>query len=128
MGEFNVNKNDGSLEQTAGMPSEYPADNVMMSDGVTSVEDAVDDINNEFDGLSAQLNSNPQNFTAENQNTFVTPQILAVYDAVNSGGWSTLIVSGRTSAHLNQIIINSTFIAVRGYESGVWSAWVKKTL
>lgn len=42
MGEFNVNKSDGSLEQTAGMPSEYPATQVMMSDGVTSVEDALD--------------------------------------------------------------------------------------
>ena len=42
MGEFNVNKSDGSLEQTAGMPSEYPASQVMMSDGVTSVEDALD--------------------------------------------------------------------------------------
>lgn len=42
MGEFNVNKSDGSLEQTAGMPSEYPATQVMLSDGVTSVEDALD--------------------------------------------------------------------------------------
>ena len=43
MGEFNVNKSDGSLEQTAGMPSEYPATQVMMSDGVTSVEDALNE-------------------------------------------------------------------------------------
>ena len=42
MGEFNVKKSDGSLEQTAGMPETYPADQVMMSDGVTSVEDALD--------------------------------------------------------------------------------------
>lgn len=46
MGEFNVNKSDGSLEQTAGMPSEYPATQVMMSDGVTSVEEAVDELKN----------------------------------------------------------------------------------
>lgn len=44
MGEFNVNKSTGGLEQTAGMPSEYPATQVMLSDGVTSVEDAVDEI------------------------------------------------------------------------------------
>ena len=44
MGEFNVNQSDGSLEQTAGMPETYPADQVMMSDGVTSVEDALDDL------------------------------------------------------------------------------------
>jgi len=44
MGEFNVNKSDGSLEQTAGMPSEYPATQVMLSDGVTSVEDKVDEL------------------------------------------------------------------------------------
>jgi hypothetical protein len=43
MGEFNVNKTDGSLEQTAGMPSEYPATQVMLSDGETSVEEALDD-------------------------------------------------------------------------------------
>lgn len=42
MGEFNVNKSDGSLEQTAGMPSEYPATQVMLSDGVTSVENRLD--------------------------------------------------------------------------------------
>ena len=42
MGEFNVNKSDGSLEQTAGMPSEYPASQVMFSDGVTSVVNAFD--------------------------------------------------------------------------------------
>lgn len=41
MGEFNVNKSDGSLDPTAGMPETYPADQVMMSDGVTSVEDVV---------------------------------------------------------------------------------------
>lgn len=40
MGEFNINKSDGSLEQTAGMPDTYPAEQVMMSDG-TSVEDAI---------------------------------------------------------------------------------------
>lgn len=43
MGEFNVNKSDGSLEQTAGMPETYPAEQVMMSDGVTSVEEKLDD-------------------------------------------------------------------------------------
>lgn len=42
MGEFNVNKSDGSLDPTAGMPETYPADQVMMSDGTTSVEDAID--------------------------------------------------------------------------------------
>ena len=44
MGEFNINKSDGSLNPTAGMPDTYPAEQVMMSDGVTSVEDAVDEV------------------------------------------------------------------------------------
>lgn len=48
MGEFNVNKNDGSLEQTAGMPDTYPATQVMMSDGETSVEDALDGLAEAF--------------------------------------------------------------------------------
>lgn len=43
MGEFNVNKSDGSLEQTAGMPSEYPATQVMLESG-DSVEDAIDEL------------------------------------------------------------------------------------
>lgn len=30
MGEFNVNKTTGGLEQTAGMPDTYPATQVMM--------------------------------------------------------------------------------------------------
>lgn len=51
MGEFNVNKSDGSLEQTAGMPDTYPAEQVMMSDGVTSVEDALDDVKSGLTGL-----------------------------------------------------------------------------
>jgi hypothetical protein len=41
MGEFNVNKSDGSLNQTAGMPDTYPATQVMMPDGVTSVEERI---------------------------------------------------------------------------------------
>lgn len=41
MGEFNVDKTTGGLNPTAGMPDTYPADQVMMSDGETSVEDAL---------------------------------------------------------------------------------------
>lgn len=44
MGEFNVNKTTGGLNPTAGMPDTYPAEQVMMSDGVTSVEEAVDGV------------------------------------------------------------------------------------
>ena len=43
MGEFNVNKTTGELNPTAGMPETYPAEQVMMSDGTTSVEDAMGD-------------------------------------------------------------------------------------
>ena len=56
MGEFNVNKSDGSLNPTAGMPDTYPATQVMMSDGVTSVEDAVDAVaNNSWVTLNANV-------------------------------------------------------------------------
>lgn len=44
MGEFNVDKTTGDLIPTAGMPETYPATQVMMSDGVTSVEDALDEV------------------------------------------------------------------------------------
>lgn len=63
MGEFNVNKSDGSLNQTAGMPSEYPATQVMMSDGVTSVEDALN---------SLQVESGSFDFNASLFNTYKT--------------------------------------------------------
>ena len=46
MGEFNVNKTTGGLDPTAGMPERYPAEQVMKSDGVTSVEDALDELIN----------------------------------------------------------------------------------
>lgn len=52
MGEFNVNKSTGGLEQTAGMPSEYPATQVMMSDGVTSVEEALDEVNSAWETVT----------------------------------------------------------------------------
>ena len=42
MGEFNVDKTTGDLIDTAGMPETYPATQVTLSDGVTSVEDALD--------------------------------------------------------------------------------------
>lgn len=48
MGEFNVDKTTGGLNPTAGMPSEYPATQVMMSDGVTSVGEAVDVVSGTF--------------------------------------------------------------------------------
>lgn len=48
MGEFNVNKSDGSLDPTAGMPETYPAEQVMMSDSTTSVEDALDELSDKF--------------------------------------------------------------------------------
>ena len=51
MGEFNVNKSTGGLEQTAGMPETYPAEQVMMSDGTTSVEDAISEVTSVLTGL-----------------------------------------------------------------------------
>lgn len=52
MGEFNVNKTTGGLNPTAGMPDTYPAEQVMMSDGTTSVEEAVNDV---ASGLTGRL-------------------------------------------------------------------------
>jgi len=45
MGEFNVNKSTGDLVSTAGMPETYPAQQVMMSDGVTNVEGEINKYN-----------------------------------------------------------------------------------
>lgn len=50
MGEFNVNKSDGSLEQTAGMPETYSASQVIYGNG--SVKDALDDISAITDKIS----------------------------------------------------------------------------
>ncbi len=44
MGEFNVNKTTGGLDPTAGMYETYSAEQVMMSDGVTSVEEAIGNV------------------------------------------------------------------------------------
>lgn len=55
MGEFNVNKSDGSLEQTAGMPETYPASQVMMSDGTTSVEEAVNTLEGSVGSIGYKL-------------------------------------------------------------------------
>lgn len=44
MGEFNVNKNDGSLVQTAGVPDTYPASQVTYED--TNLNDVLDTMKN----------------------------------------------------------------------------------
>lgn len=76
MGEFNVNKSDGSLEQTAGMPETYPAEQVMMSDGVTSVEEALDEIS--------------ENVIKQTAGTSITlnPQCILYHDSVQYCGFA----------------------------------------
>lgn len=69
MGEFNVNKSDGSLEQTAGMPDSYPANQVTYNNTVsgltaTDVQGAVDELSQSYpadkvmmlDGASVEAN------------------------------------------------------------------------
>ena len=80
MGEFNVNKSDGSLEQTAGMPSEYPATQVMLSDGVTSVEDALDGLTADTFGTSVDITS----YTASNK--YTCPSDGYIYLSTSSAG------------------------------------------
>lgn len=68
MGEFNVNKTTGELNPTAGMPDTYPADQVMMSDGTTSVEDAVDGLVSDdilFSGLISDSGPTTYSFVDE---------------------------------------------------------------
>ena len=63
MGEFNINKSDGSLEQTAGMPETYPAEQVMMSDGTTSVEEAVDGLVSDDILFSGLISGEPTTYS-----------------------------------------------------------------
>lgn len=88
MGEFNVNKTTGGLNPTAGMPDTYPATQVMMSDGVTSVEDAVDKV---ASGLKNLIGSSTITKTTNERGSFVlntNARIIGIYivDTMPSGG------------------------------------------
>ena len=78
MGEFNVNKSDGSLEQTAGMPSEYPASQVMLSDGETRVGDVV-----EANTLGTVVDVS--SYTSSNKYTCPSNGYLALYSSSSNG-------------------------------------------
>lgn len=80
-GEYNVDKTTGDLVQTAGMPDTYPADQVMMSDGTTSVEDALDEVKS---GLSTLLWTNPTNELAPQTITLTNLQEYRYIDVVHS--------------------------------------------
>lgn len=86
MGEFNVNKSDGSLKQTAGMPSEYPATQVMLSDGVTSVEDAVDEVVKRADAYTLGTFVNISAYTSSNPYVAPSDGYVRLYLAMNATG------------------------------------------
>lgn len=55
-GEYNVNRSTGNLVLTAGVPTTYPASQVMMSDDVTSVESVLDGLS--ASGYAISVNTN----------------------------------------------------------------------
>ena len=89
MGEFNVNKSDGSLEQTAGMPSEYPATQVMLSDGVTSVED-------KFGAQTIGTAVDISGYVENNKYTFPSDGYVEL-KATSSGAYVVVNINGMTS-------------------------------
>ena len=116
MGEFNVNKSDGSLEQTAGMPSEYPASQVMLSDGVTSVEDALDELmalpKIKYFNVTVPAASTNYNYSNDKPSDFSLP--LAAFSV--QGGGAEIIQVGIstiyfTSATENQSTIRILYVA-----------------
>lgn len=86
MGEFNVDKSTGDLLETAGMPSEYPATQVMMSDDVTSVEDRLDNIRcGIFENAPSVQPSTNGEITIPFGYTFSTPPVVTanLYGTLN---------------------------------------------
>ena len=131
MGEFNVNKSDGSLEQTAGMPETYPAEQVMMTDGVTSVEDALDGVASGLgDVILKSLATSNREFTDFDTAVDGGLYLSANYKTYNGAPQSTksdscvlLVLNDRP--YIVQICI-STYqfdkVYIR-YNTGSWSAW-----
>ena len=91
-GEYNVNKSTGDLVQTSGMPSEYPATQVMMSDGVTSVEDALDGLTANTFGTAVDISGYLEN----NKYTFPSDGYVEL-KATSSGAYVVVDISGMIS-------------------------------
>lgn len=94
MGEFNVNKSTGGLEQTAGMPSEYPATQVMLSDGVTSVEDIVDDLKPASDVEYTPNTTNLNNISIRRSGNVVVMNLQTKSIAANTTAELLMIAEG----------------------------------
>lgn len=111
MGEFNVNKSDGSLEQTAGMPETYPATQVMMSDGVTSVEDALNGLQyeNPSSKISATLESGltKDYFIIRTLGNLMVAQVRVLWNTPSTAETKIATLNGFThiSAYLTGVVL-----------------------
>jgi len=90
MGEFNVNKSDGSLEQTAGMPSEYPATQVMLESG-DSVEEAIDELTADTIGTAVNISS----YTSSNAYVFPSDGYVLIHSS-SANAYVSFKISGMT--------------------------------
>lgn len=131
-GEYNVNKTDGSLEQTAGMPDTYPADQVMMSDGVTSAEDAVSDVTSGLSNVILKsLATSNREFTdfdtAADGGLYLAPNYKTFNGAPQStSSDSCVLLVLNDSPYKVQICISTYMfnkIYIRYNNTGTWSAW-----
>lgn len=84
------------------------------------------------DGIKSALDNKvyqatPFNLTSANMNNYTYPLNATTYvdGTVGAGltGWSTFIVTGSTTSHLEQLLIQSNKISARHYEGGSWSSW-----
>lgn len=100
--------------EEAGLPDTYPADQVMMSDGTTSVEDAVDEVKSGLNTLSiSKLSINKQSIpenTSVNLNLAFGVTYLLVLTAGYSGFAIVALLSTNyqsNSVKIDKIIDNN---------------------
>lgn len=116
MGEFNVNKTTGGLDPTAGMPETYPADQVMMSDGVTSVEEAVDELAENVSTLSNRVGAhtfgtavNVATYTAANKYTCPSDGYIR-YETSGSAPTAAIYMGGKMYGYVNTATAGNIFV------------------
>ena len=137
MGEFNVDKTTGGLDPTAGMPDTYPATQVMMSDGVTSVEDAIDEVSSGLDNvITKSLSVSNRSFTDFDTAVDGGLYISSNYKTFNGSPQSTsddscILLVLNDSPYAVQICI-STYrfdnIYIRRNIGSGWLAWKRISL
>ena len=123
----NVMRVDNGNIVGPSMPETYPAEQVMMSDGVTSVEDSLDEVNNALDSIGDNVFAYPENTDVPSATittiatvSITKPGIYMVY----GGCYFTSSFSDLTILRLyaNSTIIQGTNVRANGLAGGGMNA------